>query len=225
MLTDCSFSLACVPTNVNFAAIRVAVGSSETTHQNTPFFPVRKILSELLELTSDPLSNRLRLQTLLGPTRWMRLAPFVNDLLNLDCPDFNGLCANMSEEAKVSSVIHFIVQILKMLAANAPILLVFENVQWYVPFTHSVNKWNKLSDEKRNHSLTLPNLRQDSATWEFILEGARTLSNVSFLLETRPLIKPPVEYFHLVKGWSFKVDHIKLAPFDLPSIVEVCLLF
>jgi hypothetical protein len=115
-----------------YTGIRVAIGESETLNQNTPFFPLRKILYDLLDLTSDPLSNRIRIQHLMEPTKWMRLAPFVNDLLNVDCPDYNNLCANMSEEAKTSSAIHFIVQILKVLSAKTPILLVFENLQWYV---------------------------------------------------------------------------------------------
>lgn len=46
--------------------IDVHIAESSTLTQHTPFHPLKKILSELLELSEDPLSNRLRIQLLMG---------------------------------------------------------------------------------------------------------------------------------------------------------------
>lgn len=58
-------------------------------------------------------------------------------------------------------------------------------------------------------------------TWSFILEAGKTLPKLNIIIAMRPLLKPPVEFYQITKGWSFNVNYIKLSPLSKDEIAEV----
>ena len=63
--------------------------------------------------------------------------------------------------------------------------------------------------------------RFDTSTWSFLVEAAQLLTNVSFLVAMRPLVKPSIEYQTLVKGMGSHVQHMKLGGLSQAAVKKV----
>ncbi|MDB5351001.1 MAG: hypothetical protein JWN86_2248 [Planctomycetota bacterium] len=134
---DAGLGKSCLIGHLNERAaalgVAVQVARGDPIEASTPYFAWRQILAGLLKLTgvTDPAARRahvqVRLDALPDVAPWGAL---LNDVLPLDLPD-NEITGQMSGRVRADNTRELIVRLLDAASLDGPLLLVFEDAQWF----------------------------------------------------------------------------------------------
>lgn len=149
-------------------------GFASAIESTTPYYVWTLILSQLFSLSnlSDPAARQVAaLDFLSDDEDLVRLLPLLSDMLTLDMND-NEITSQISGEARADNVNDLIVNILKLAAEKAPVLLTIENAQWV-----------------------------DSASWALLRLVTRDVHPILILIVTRPISEPlPKVYRYVISS-------------------------
>ncbi len=185
------------------AGIRVLQGEGDPLERTTPYFAWLPILQEILGITDQEEAGSLqqRVRQQLGKDDFLlERAPLLNDILPMQMPD-NALTAQMTGEARATSMRQVMVGVLRMLIVSpeersAPAILVFEDAHWI-----------------------------DSATWALIGLIRRSLPAVLLVIVTRPIRQEQVgsqieEAYRRLCGDS-ETQYLQLTSLSADDTVEL----
>ena len=177
------------------ACLEYAVGAADSIERSTPYRAWRGVFSRLLSLdrVRDPQARRDHINELLAPVPALhRLAPLLNGILPLDLPE-DGITAQMHGEVRADNMHELLLGILRIVAADAPLVVVIEDAHW-----------------------------KDSASWAFTRLAVRTLKKLLLVIATRPIPSPlPPEYAQIVAmPGTVKITLDMLLPEDAAALVS-----
>jgi class 3 adenylate cyclase/tetratricopeptide (TPR) repeat protein len=116
--------------------MQILIGGAQSLTRTTPYSAWRELLSTYFDLDHAPGASERRVQTLarlrrIAPDLYER-APLLSDLLGLDMPA-NELTAGLDPERRQAALTALIVDLLRIRAAERPLVLVLEDVHWLDP--------------------------------------------------------------------------------------------
>eukprot|EP00026_Physarum_polycephalum_P003508 Phypoly_transcript_03521.p1 GENE.Phypoly_transcript_03521~~Phypoly_transcript_03521.p1 ORF type:complete len:697 (+),score=125.84 Phypoly_transcript_03521:285-2093(+) len=142
--------------------IKIVESNSDPYRNNGPLHGIWPIFKQSLGLSKDVVSNRLRILSVVADNQnWMRLVPLLNKYLPLDFPS-NALCNELSDNARMESTIYLVTQMLRVMAKDKPMIIVFENAQWL-----------------------------DRQSWVVFSDLIKRVSQVLVIVVMRPVAEPP----------------------------------
>ena len=178
--------------------LKTLVGAGDAVEKSTPYYAWRSVFSQLFNLeaiASETLPDlELRRSNVLAQLQstpdGLRFAPLLNLVLPLDFPE-NELTQQMSGKLRSDNIRELLLQILRGVTSEAPLLLILEDAHWL-----------------------------DSASWALTLAVTGRLSSVLLVIATRPLTDPlPLEYRQILQG--SETQHLPLDPLPAKDTVKL----
>ncbi|EDY18078.1 adenylyl cyclase class-3/4/guanylyl cyclase [Chthoniobacter flavus Ellin428] len=111
--------------------VRLLRGAAESVHASTPYFAWQSIVNALLGLAeTDSVDQRREQlsQTSRGRT-WERLAPLLNDILDLGIPD-NAITEQITGKIRADNVRELVASLVAEAAAERPLAIILEDAHW-----------------------------------------------------------------------------------------------
>ncbi len=111
--------------------VRVLRGAAESIHATTPYFVWRGIVEALLGLSESGSLDERRAQFLAASRdrEWERLAPLLDDILELGIPD-NAITAQIAGKIRADNTRELIASLVAGTAAEQPLAIVLEDGHW-----------------------------------------------------------------------------------------------
>lgn len=164
--------------------IKAVLGEADAVELSTPYFAWRKVFSQLLGINSlSDIQKRRQSVTDMFATEpdILRQLPLLDAVLPLDFAE-NEYTNTLSGQALAEATRNFLLNLLEILIANSPTLLIIEDVHWC-----------------------------DSASWSLIMAVSQHIPSLLLTITTRPLgDSPPEDYRRLLQETT--IQHLKLQP-------------
>jgi hypothetical protein len=109
----------------------VLVGSAEAVQSNTPYYIWRSILVTVLGLpkTENPEEGRRKFFEVVAGKDWERLAPLLEDALELGIPD-NSITAQITGKSRADTMRELMLKLLLAYKGQQRLVLVLEDAHW-----------------------------------------------------------------------------------------------
>lgn len=173
-------------------------GFASAVDKSTPYYIWSAILEQIFGLRGIS-DKQQRTDKVLGMLAYnpayQKLSPLLNDILSINVPE-NDVTVQLLGEARADNINEIIIEVLKHVASEQPLLLIIDNAHWL-----------------------------DSASWSLLRLVARDVSPMFLLLITRPLAEPLPKTFRHLKS-SPDTLQLSLGALDEGQTVELaCSLF